>query len=165
MRQAAAVSIVSTPMRRSISGRNSDGATFRVQQCYIGLDFGYNVVQRDGLSIFPMLGIAGGDLRLKVDPNRAPFLGDQLTAADGDGEIRRNVEAARVLIGVEERLLIWEPERVWLLFGARGGYVQQLGQSNWLHDEPSLPDMRGGPTVNTSGPFLRFGLGLAADTN
>lgn len=145
--------------------RISDGASFRVRQCYIGLDLGYDVVQLGGLAIFPMLGIAGGDLRLKVDANQPPFLADQLSAADRNGEIRRNVGAARLLIGIEQRVLIWESERMWLLFGVRAGYVQQIGQSNWLHEGRNVPKLQGGPAVDTSGPCLRLSIGLAADTD
>jgi hypothetical protein len=144
--------------------RLSDGARFGVSQCYIGFDFGYDVVQWRGLSIFPMLGIGGGDLRIVVDPNAAPFLRGQLGPDDAGTEIRRNVGLFRGLIGIEERVRIWDAQQLSLLFGARAGYIQQFVQAAWAHADPKGADLYGGPTVDTSGPFLRIGLGFAVDS-
>ena len=145
--------------------RASDGARFGVAQCYIGLDFGYDVVKWHGLSIFPMVGIAGGDLRIEVDPNDAPFLRGQLGPDDAGNEIRRNVGLFRGLIGIEESVGIWQAQRLSLLFGARAGYIQQFAQARWVHSDPKAADLNGGPTVDTSGPYLRLGFGFAFESN
>jgi hypothetical protein len=114
--------------RPALKERTSDGAQFGVSQCYIGIDFGYDVVEWRGLSIFPMLGIGGGDLRIVVDPNAAPFLRGQLGPDDAGNEIRRNVGLFRGLLGIEERVRLWNAQELSLLFGARAGYIQQFAQ-------------------------------------
>ena len=70
----------------------------------------------------------------------------------------------RGLIGIEERVRIGDAQQLSLLFGARAGYIQQFAQAGWAHADPKAADLNGGPTVDTSGPFLRIGLGFAVDS-
>jgi len=140
--------------------RVRDGAHYGVSQCFLAAYAGGDVVQYDGLSVFPMLGIAGGDLRVSYDPIDPPMLRDQLMRFPEDTEVRRNLGALAGLIGVEQRVSLGS--QTVLLLGARIGYALQFAQGGWVHDDADLPSVEGGPSVDTSGPFLRLGLGFGA---
>lgn len=146
--------------------RSSDGARFDVSQASISLDVGYDLLQVSGLSLFPMVGAAGGDIRLQIDPARSPILPEQIALHRSEGEVRRNTWSVRGLVGAEQRISLWKrgDDQLLLVVGLRLGYVHQVSESRWMFEEPQNADLQGGPTVNTSGPFWRVGLGLAGSS-
>lgn len=143
--------------------RLTDGAEYGISQCFAGLYGGWDVLQYGGFSLFPMVGLAGGDFQVSYDPKRPPILLEQLWAHADSDQVRRNLWLAAGLIGIEQAIHLVESdgENVWLLVGMRIGYAVQFSQSEWLHEDPELPDLRGGPSVDTGGPFARAGIGLA----
>lgn len=146
--------------------RYEDGASYGVEQCFIGWYAGFDVFRYGGLSVFPMVGIALGDFQVNYDPGRPPMLRDQLSRYPDDTQVRRNLGAVVGLLGVEERIKLWRGrgEIAMLVLGLRLGYAQQFTQDDWVHENSELPDVIGGPKVDTSGPMMRVGIGILAQT-
>jgi len=139
--------------------RHSDGQSFAVRQANVSIDTGVDVIQYRGFSVFPMVGLAGGDLRFDIEARKTPIIYEQIGGVDGTFELRQNTWSARILAGVEQRYPIHD--QVSLLFGLRIGYQKQFLHSEWILDDPDRISLHGGPSVDVSGPFVRFAIGIA----
>ena len=131
-----------------------------VDQVLIALNFGYAVYRREGIELFPMLGITGGDIGVDVraDDPAVAFAG----LVEGEQRIRRNVSLLLVSLGADFRRELWPSQRGGLILGLRAGYGHQFWSGTWVQEDHTAPDLPGGPEVDTSGPFVRLGLGVFA---
>ena len=142
--------------------RLRDHAHFGIQQCFVAVYAGTDIVRQRGFSVFPLVGMGGGDLRVQYDPDDPPLLADQLASHPDVHEVRRNLWLAAAALGFEQTFHL--TSEAYLLLGTRIGYAWQLAQNRWVGDQPKGPTFDGGPTIDTTGPFIRFGLGLVVQT-
>lgn len=134
----------------------------RVHRGWISPELGYDVYRDGAFAVFPMLGYAAGDLLVDMDCQRPPFFTSYFSRAPCTRNLRRGFDALKVVVGFEEVLPLWRRGRAYggIVFGARLGYVQQLGQSAWRTGDRSEVDLAGGPDADFSGPFVLLTLGV-----
>jgi hypothetical protein len=138
------------------------GEPLSVYQASVSLDAGFDFVQLGGLSIFTMMGAAVGDLRMQIDPSQPPILREQIVLFPNEREVRRNTWSMRGLIGIEQRVVLWDrvDDQLLLVMGLRLGWAEQVSQGRWMFAEPTTGELVGGPQVDSSGAFMRWGIGL-----
>jgi hypothetical protein len=143
--------------------RYNDSRSFSVEQANVSIDTGFDLIQYHGFSLFPMVGLAGGDLRLAVDPQLSPVIRNQISGISGSHELRQNTWSSRILLGIEQRVRIWNrpDDHALLFFGLRIGYQKQFAHSEWILDDPDFLHLHDGPSVDVSGPFVRLAIGIA----
>lgn len=142
--------------------RVADGAEFDLGQVIASFEVGYVLYQLERLQLLGGLGISAGDIHFEIDPEAPAILPDQFGAEDEPEEIRRNAYALHLQVGADYRWPLFS-DKEGLLFSARLGYAQQLGQESFVHEDASLPGLRGGPSLDTSGPFGRLLVGVFAE--
>ena len=77
-----------------------------------------------------------------------------------DEHVRRNLGLLIGSFSVDFRLVPVAEGALYL--GLRGGYLWQIDQGAWVADDSEV-DLRGGPNVDTSGPYLRLAFGIVAE--
>lgn len=138
----------------------AEGSPF-VYGFLIAVHVGFAVHRSGGFALFPMLGIAGGDQRVSVEPDRPAIFPAALGALPNAEDIRKNVGSLLISLGSEQRIPMTggRISHGGLLLGARAGYAFQFTQSAWLRQSSSGSDLPVAPDVDTSGPYLRLGIG------
>jgi hypothetical protein len=128
-----------------------------VDQALLALHTGVTLLAGGRWSLFPMVGISGGDLGVRVNPDQPALLADQLQGRK-DERVRRNLTMLFASLGADYRLPLTTTQGG-LLVAPRIGYGWQVVQTRWLSDEPAAPNFRGGPRIDTSGPYVRLAVG------
>lgn len=128
---------------------------------FLALHTGVAIFRESGFALFPMVGIAGGDQRIEVEPGRLAVFPRALGNIGGTEDVRKNMGWFVLSLGSEYRwpLTSGGLSRGGLLFGLRGGYAFQFSQSDWLRDDPALPSIAYAPPLDASGPYVRLGVG------
>lgn len=128
---------------------------------FIALHAGLAIYRESGFALFPMLGIAGGDQRIEIELDRPAIFPGVQRSVGGTEDIRKNLGWFLLSLGSEYRwpLSAGNVSRGGLLLGARAGYAFQFVQTSWIRDAPAQPSLPDAPTVDTSGPYLRLGVG------
>ena len=125
---------------------------------------GYVVYSRGGLSVFPLLGIGGSTVELRiVGREDAP----SFDALLGNPRREVNVSTAGLLFGIgvgADYLLVLggdEEGKGGLLFGVRAGYTFSATEADWMMVDR---DVLRGPDVRMTGPYVHliFGGGGSA---
>jgi hypothetical protein len=132
---------------------------------FIALHMGIAVFRQSGFALFPMVGIAGGDQRVEVEPGHPAVFASALKNIGGTEDVRKNLGWFVLSLGSEYRVPITPGglSHGGFLFGLRGGYAYQFSQTNWMRDDPGLPSLAGAPPIDTSGPYVRIGVGWYED--
>jgi len=138
----------------------TDGSGHALGQVAIQIDAGYILVRAAGLRLFPSVGLTAGDLHLDVDYDAPAILPEQLGGLEGRGETIRSNRYTSVFSLGADYLLSIGGAATGILLTLRGGYIQQLGQHDWVRQDADALDLRGGPAVDVSGPFVRLGVGI-----
>jgi hypothetical protein len=141
--------------------RSGEAPSADVTGTFIALHAGVAVLRESGFALFPMVGIAGGDQRVEVGPERLAVFPAVLGNIGGTEDIRKNLGWFLLSLGSEYRwpLSTGGFSRGGLLVGVRGGYAFQFSQSDWLRDDPALPSIAHASPLDASGPYVRLGLG------
>ncbi len=118
-------------------------------------DIGYLIYTNGGLNIYPMLGIGGGGLGLKIFENKTATFDDVLNNPKRSSELSISGFLFNVAVGIDYLLKLGEDERGkgGLVFGIRGGYVFALSKGDWKLDELGAT---GVPQIGITGPFIQL---------
>jgi hypothetical protein len=131
-----------------------------VNQFLIALHVGYALYQTEKIALFPLLGIAGGDVGVKLDPNDPALFADQIADDPKVFRARKNFGALLFSAGAEYKPVVWPSLQAGLLLSAQAGYAWQFAESSWLRDDAALPDLVGGPAADANGLYVRVGAGI-----
>jgi hypothetical protein len=107
-----------------------------------------------------MLGLSIGDIGVDVRSDDPALAFEGLVA--GEQRIRKNLSLLLFSFGADFRHEFWPKHDGGLIAGLRAGYGYQFWSGDWLQDESAAPDLRGGPEIDTSGPFVRLAFGVYA---
>ena len=140
--------------------RAGDDRSPDVDQVMIALGIGYAVYRTTGLELFPMLGITGGDIGVDIRSDDPAIAFSGLVV--GEQRVRNNVSLLLLSLGADVRHEFWPRHEGGLIAAVRAGYGYQFWSGGWVQEEPAWPDLRGGPEIDTSGPFVRLALGVYA---
>jgi hypothetical protein len=122
--------------------------------------FGYNLLNRGYLDLFPSVGLGGGGVAFKIRGRSAPTFDDVL---DTPGRSSTMTQGGFTIgFGLSANYRISMPmkdsSRVGgLLIGATAGYVLNPASSGWRLDE--INTVAGGPDVRMQGWYARFSFG------
>jgi hypothetical protein len=121
-------------------------------------DVGAVVVRNPRFRVFPMIGIGGGGMQLRITESPAPSF-DQIIA-DPARESLLDIGGfmLQAVLGVDYLLKLGEDKYGYggLIFGIRAGYTQSFFTSGW---EMGDIDIYGGPDTGISGFYIRFTVG------
>jgi hypothetical protein len=121
-------------------------------------DAGYLVFHRAGFRVFPMVGVGGGGMELRITERAT--LGFDDIMADPKRESLLDIGGFMLSggVGVDYLLKLGEDKEGYggLIFGVRAGYTQSFFNSGW---SMGAIDIIGGPDVGISGFYLRFVVG------
>lgn len=117
-------------------------------------DVGYVVFNKSQLRVYPMLGIGGGGMTLKIrqKPTSLSF-NDVLNNPERGVELSTSGFLLSFAIGADYLLLIGGDEhgKGGFVFGIRAGYTLSPFQHDWMLDELELSDA---PKTEITGPFI-----------
>lgn len=123
-------------------------------------NLGVDAVQYKGLSIYPMVGIGGGKMQLKIAEESGASFDDIL--ADPGREVRLTQKGLLLdaSLGVDYRFTMrqWENRTSYFTVGVRGGYLFAPYSGKW---KMSAGEVSGGPDFGITGPYVQLMLGFS----
>jgi len=143
--------------------QKTDGPTLKVRLggAYGFFDVGYMVVRSKGLRLYPMVGIGGGGMSLKLTPAGvpSPTFDEVIDNPGREAEMSVGGLAFNFALGLEyffTRSYRARRQPRGLHVGIRAGYVLMPGKADWTLEEL---DVTGGPNVTLDGFYLQAVLG------
>lgn len=143
----------------TVTSANDEGTELGVSRYDVGLGFGWELARYESLALVPAMVFAIGELGLEAS-GAAPGL---FPASAELSRLDKTIGALEPSLTLETEVFatrspgepsfapVWT--RTGLLLMLRIGYRQQLFQSEWTRNW-------GGPSVDTSGAFVLFGVGF-----
>jgi hypothetical protein len=124
------------------------------------VNVGYALINLPFLQIYPIAGIGGGTLSVKVTEDfSAAGFDNVLLQTNKIIELEKATYTAFIGGGVDFVIDMGEDTKIDLLLGARAGYVFDLsGSSGWASQGVALP---GGPSSGFSGALIRVFIGIS----
>lgn len=146
---------------RNVGGEaESDEFRFDVSGGYGLARLGFDVVQWRGLSIYPIVGIGGG--RLRIDILREGGAGFDDVLADPAREVRMTQRALLLdaSLGIDYRFEVRKrgDHVSYFTIGVRGGYMFAPYSGGWNTEGAELS---GGPELGFSGPVVQLMIGFS----
>lgn len=120
---------------------------------------GYIVFSEKGLRLFPMIGIGGGGINLRIaERGAAPTFDEILDDPGRETNISTGGILFQFALGIDYLLRLGGDEKGGggLLFGIRAGYIYAPTKASWKMEDM---DVLGGPDVRVTGPYVRFMFG------
>jgi hypothetical protein len=111
------------------------------------------------LDVTPMLGIGWGRVSLEVDRDDPSLSIAGIDRLSEDTEVERSMGLLFGSLSMRYRLRV--SGRIAMYVGLRAGYAWQFDQSGWGPSYSGDDFLRGGPEVDTSGPYLRLAVGFS----
>lgn len=130
-----------------------------------GISFGYELWRSQSFSVFPLMGVELGELRLEIPKGTPPILPRSLSTFDVSRRVVKSTGLISFGLGMEQLLLLEAPRRGSLfapLLCTYLGYRKQFAQSRWrLDSQDSDESYSRSPGVDLSGAYVWVGIGFA----
>jgi hypothetical protein len=125
------------------------------------VNVGYMAYSMEGLDIYPMIGIGGGGVRLKMTSRRTLSFAQVVADPDQGAELSTGGFLLNPALGLDYMLSLSGDEKreSGVVFGLRVGYVLAPLSGAWKMDQT---DVAGGPQASPAGPYLRLTVGLGS---
>jgi opacity protein-like surface antigen len=126
---------------------------------------GYLVLTGDAFDVYPLFGLGGGAMSLKIAERFAPTF-DQVIADPETSSVLSNAQfVLDVGLGASYRITMSGRENRFggILLGVHAGYSFAPAQSAWSLDGTN--DVAGGPDLRIQGPYVRLSVGGWARRN
>ncbi len=142
----------------SLLGDESTGADFKAST-YIFQGFaniGYIIFSKKGLSVYPLLGLGGGSMKLTFSEKNASYSFDEvLTDPKREATLTAGGFLINLALGLDYYIKLGENEEGHggLLLGLRAGYTLAPSKGGWGMNDVELS---GSPDVFMTGPFVRI---------
>ena len=137
----------------------SDSLKASVGAGYGVFNIGYVVFSEKGFRLFPMIGLGGGSVNLKiVERGVTPTFDEILDNPGRETNISTSGILLQFAVGMDYFLKLGEDEKGGggLLFGVRVGYIYTPMKADWKMEDM---DVLGGPDVRVTGPYVHFIIG------
>jgi hypothetical protein len=131
-------------------------------------DVGYIVVQRWGFQLYPMIGIGGGGLSMRLTERAVLDFDDIVTDPKREALLSVGSFMLQGAVGLDYMLKLGvmpEMSEGGMLFGIRVGYTYSVTKTDWDMGDINIS---GGPDIGISGFYIRFivgGYGFETHTN
>jgi hypothetical protein len=121
-------------------------------------NLGYIVYSIGDLDFYPLLGLGGGGVRLKITEAATPSYDDVLASPTRKAELSTGGFLLNVALGTDYLLKLRKNERRegGLVFGLRAGYTFAPIKNSWELDRTGIS---GGPQVGITGPYINLMIG------
>jgi len=121
---------------------------------------GYVAFSKWGLRLFPMIGLGGGGIELRITENVSPSFSDIMNDPKQEASLSTGGFIGQGAVGLDYVIILSGDEEGegGLLFGIRAGYLLSFTSSSW---EMGKIDIAGGPDVRFNGFYIRFIIGGA----
>lgn len=125
------------------------------------VNVGYLAYSMEGLDIYPMIGIGGGGVHLKMTSRRTLSFSQVVADPDQGVELNTGGFLLNPSLGLDYMLSLSGDEKreSGVVFGLRVGYVLSPLTGAWKVDET---DVAGGPQASPAGPYVRLTVGLGS---
>jgi len=119
-------------------------------------NLGYLVHSKGSLNVYPLLGVGGGGMWLKIGPH---VFDEILENPKRSTELTSAAFLLNLALGTEYQLKLWEDEKGegGLVLGLRFGYTFAPFKGEWTMDGI---DVSGGPKIGITGPYIRLLIGF-----
>ncbi|RKY72288.1 MAG: hypothetical protein DRQ24_05355 [Candidatus Latescibacterota bacterium] len=137
----------------------SDTLKASVSGGYGFFNVGYVVLSERGFRLFPMLGLGGGGISLRIVKRAVtPTFDEILDSPDREINISTGGILLQFGVGVDYLLKLGKDDEGegGLLFGIRAGYTYTPTKADWKMEDM---DVLGGPDVTVTGPYVHFIIG------
>jgi len=137
----------------------SDSYKTSIGAGYEFFDFGYIVYSAKGLSVYPLLGLWGGGMSLKiVERGTAPSFDDVLDNPKRSAELSTGGFLLNLALGTDYLLKLGGDEKGegGLVSGICIGYTFAPIKGSWEMDGIEIS---GGPEIGITGPYIRLMIG------
>jgi hypothetical protein len=120
---------------------------------------GYLVVTGDAFDIYPLFGIGGGGMSLKIAERGAPTFDQVIADPETSSTLSTTVFVLDVAAAANFRITMSDNEDGvgGFLLGVQAGYSFTPAQSGWTLDGTN--DVAGGPDLRIQGPYVRLSIG------
>lgn len=118
---------------------------------------GYVVLSSEGFDVFPMIGIGGGGMGLKIAERSVPTFDDVLDNPARSSSLSTGMFLIDTSIGANYRAGLGGEAEGGFLVGVQVGYTFAPGDPKWELDE--INTVAGGPPFKIEGPYIRLSLG------
>jgi hypothetical protein len=120
---------------------------------------GYLAVTRDAFDVYPLFGIGGGGMSLKIAERGAPTFDQVIADPETSSTLATAVFVLDVAAAANFRITMSENEDGvgGFLLGVQAGYSFAPAQSGWTLDGTN--DVAGGPDLKIQGPYVRLSIG------
>jgi len=138
---------------------SSDSMKATVGGGYGFFNVGYVVYSKGGLRVFPLFGIGGGGINLKiVGEGDTPSFDDLLENPGREVNVFAGSLLFDVAVGADYLLYLGEDEKGkgGLIFGVRAGYTFSPTKPDWRMEDM---DVLRGPDVGITGPYVHLVFG------
>ncbi|MDI6791248.1 MAG: hypothetical protein QME81_00030 [bacterium] len=141
---------------------NQKGQKASLSGGYGLFNVGYIVFSKKNFRLFPLLGLGGGGLSLKIweTTGSAPTFDKILDGTEPKREVSMSTGGLLFNLALgADYLLVFGGDKEGeggLLFGLRAGYILSPGKADWEMEDV---DVSGGSDVRITGPYLRLVLG------
>jgi len=122
------------------------------------VNVGYLIFSRGGFHLYPLLGIGGGAIDLKIHEREAPSFDEILDDPKRGSELSTGGFLLNVSIGADHLFILGGDEEGegGLVLGLRAGYTFTPIKGDWnMYDM----DVGGGPDIGITGPYFHLMLG------
>lgn len=122
---------------------------------------GYMAYSMDGLDVYPMLGIGGGGLNLKIVSRRTLSFQQVMDTPEQAVELNTGGFLLNPALGIDYMLSLSGDEKRegGVIFGLRLGYVLAPLKGAWNLEGL---DVSGGPQASAAGPYVRLMVGMGS---
>lgn len=125
------------------------------------VNVGYLAYSMEGLDIYPMIGIGGGGVHLKMVSRRTLSFPQVVASPDQGVDLDTGGFLLNPSLGLDYMLSLSGDEKreSGVVFGLRLGYVLSPLTGAWKMDQT---EVAGGPQASVTGPYVRLTVGLGS---
>lgn len=121
-------------------------------------NIGYLAFSKNGLNVYPMLGLGGGGISFKIAEDSKPTFNEILDNPNRSVVLNYGGFIMSVSLGVDYLLKMQQSEKGagGFILGIQVGYMLAPFTHDWMMDST---DISGGPDIGFNGPYVRFMIG------
>jgi hypothetical protein len=142
-------------------GTTADGTT----QVSLGGGYGlfrvgYRAYSRGRLDIYPVFGIGGGQMSVKIRERSAPVFDDVLAGPQRSSSLTTGMFLLDFAVGLDYRFVVESDEEDFggVALGLHVGYTLAPGDTSWKLDD--INNVAGGPSAQIEGFYVRASIGF-----
>lgn len=135
-----------------------------LEAAYGFLNIGYQVIRHAGFSLYPLFGLGGGGVMLKITDRTTTAFDDVLANPGRSAQLRTSGFLFHAALGFDYLVATRRSENrtSGLVLGLRAGFAFAPHNGTWHLEESKIS---GGPEIGVTGPYIRLLLGGGSKQN